>query len=70
MNQFDDCGDPVEASLNVTKHDLHRWYSHKIEKLGWMLINSSGSKVSDLKRYYCGLKKNNFSVVIIYFKLC
>jgi hypothetical protein len=57
MNEFNDCGDPIEGTRNVTKHGLHRWYENKIEKLGWMIINDSQTKVSDLKRYYCGLKK-------------
>jgi hypothetical protein len=57
MNQFDDCGDPIEGSTNITSHGLERWYRFKIEKMGWMLINNSPSKIDDMKRYYCGLKK-------------
>ena len=62
MNQFDDCGDPVEGSSNVTSHQLNKWYEKKIEKIGWMLISDSPSKIDDMKRYYCGLKKLQKSI--------
>ena len=48
MNQFDDCGDPIEGSTNVTEHGLNKWYEHKIEKLGWMIVNDSSSKFYDM----------------------
>ncbi len=62
MNQFDDCGDPVEGSSNVTSHQLNKWYEKKIEKMGWMLISDSPTKIDDMKRYYCGLKKLQKSI--------
>lgn len=53
---FDDCGDPKTVTDNVTVMGLNKWYSHKIEKLGWMVIDAKTNGVANLNRYKCGLQ--------------
>ena len=54
--EFDECGDPKSVTDNVTVMGLNKWYSHKIEKLGWMVIDAKTNGESNLKRYKCGLQ--------------
>lgn len=55
--ELDDCGDPTtEVNDNVTVMGLNKWYSCKIEKLGWMVIEAKNNDGSSLKRYKCGLQ--------------
>lgn len=53
--EFDECGDPITVIDNVTVMGLNKWYAHKIEKLGWMVIDAKSNGPSNLKRYNCGL---------------
>ena len=55
-SEFDDCGDPKTVQDNVTMTGLGKWYSHKIEKLGWMVIDAKTNGISNLARYKCGLQ--------------